>query len=480
MSGKIWDRFCKVADREGDKTAIIDAANGQSLSYRELSRQAFSFAAALKERDEHGIVFVGEPDLSALPLLLACAAAGRCFVPLSAEEPEGRLLKMLSHLPAPMLIANKRCLRGLATVEMGAPLNGAGLQWQISEGRGNTNAEIPFLVTHSSGTTGRPKAIVFTQDTKFKRTNQTINLFDITASDVVLSATPLHHSLGQRHFLVSVMSGATLVKACPFNSDFWIQAVCEYGVTFAIPVSTHLKILQSRLLSDREILSSFRCIVTSSAPAEPEFKRAILDGASFSFWEIYGMSETACATAVQYFQGNDTKHLGIAVEGSAIRINAGSMDGIGEIEVLSDCICDGYWGDDDRWENAMTKDGYFRSGDLGRLDGQGNLIYLGRLNEGFQCGGLVVFPCEIENVITQLPQISDCIAFGLPDPIFGELVSLAYIAEGILDERDLIEFARTKLPKHMWPTRLFRCDTFPLLSSGKVDRQGLAKSFSKG
>lgn len=479
MSSPVWDSFCKIASLMGDKAAIIDAVNGQSISYRDLQRTALSFAQVLKGREEGAVVFVGEPDLASLPLVLACAAAGRCFVPLSDHEPVERLMDILSHLPGPLLVASAEILSDLIEVEVRAPLDDLGLRWQIVDGQRITAGALPFLVTHSSGSTGRAKAIAFMQDTKLKRTYQTINLFNVSEADIVLSPTPFHHSLGQRHFFISIMTGATLVKAYPFRADLWINAVRDYDVTFAIPVSTHLKILQSQLLRDWDILSSFRCIVTSSAPAEPEFKRAILNKSDFSFWEIYGMSETACATAVRYLKGDNLVHLGPAVLGSHIRIAADTSDGIGEIEVWSDCLCDGYWGDADRWSDALTDDGYFRSGDLGRLDELGNLIYLGRLNESFQCGGLVIFPGEIERLISELPQIFDCVAFGLPDPVFGNIVSLAYVAKDFLEERDLVKFFRSALPKHMWPNRLFRCDDFPKLSSGKVDRLGLIKRFSQ-
>ena len=477
MSRAIWNRFREVANREGGKPAIIDAATGQSISYRDLALQADSFAEALNQRDERAIVFVGEPDLATLPLVLACAASERCFVPLSDREPADRLLKIISHLPGPLLLVQTEGLPELEEVHMGAPLDALSLHWQVVDGKGNVTEVLPFLVSHSSGSTGRPKAIAFSQDTKLHRTYQSIRLFNVTEADTVLSPTPLHHSLGQRHFFVSMMTGATLVKAYPFRSNLWIKAVREHSITFAIPVSTHLKILHSQLLDDTKILSSFRCIVTSSAPAEPEFKRAILDKAEFDFWEIYGMSETACATAVRYKKGDDTSHLGAAIAGTTIRISGNSLDGSGEIEVLSDCLCDGYWGDPDRWANALTEDGYFRSGDLGRLDSWANLTFLSRSNESFESGGLVLFPGEIERVIAEIPQISDCVAFGLPDPVFGHLVSLAYLAEGVLCDRDVIKYARSKLPKHMWPSRLFRCEDFPLLSSGKVDRQGIVQRF---
>ena len=167
------------------------------------------------------------------------------------------------------------------------------------------------------------------------------------------------------------------------------------------------------------------------------------------------MSETACAIVLRYLKGGNLVHLVPAVLGSHIRIAADTSDGIGEIEVWSDCLCDGYWGDADRWSDALTDDGYFRSGDLGRLDELGNLIYLGHLNENFQCGGLVIFPGEIERLISELPQISDCLAFGVPDPVFSNVVSLAYFVTDFLEERDLAKFFRSALPKNIWSYRLF-------------------------
>ena len=274
------------------------------------------------------------------------------------------------------------------------------------------------------------------------------------------------------------MTGSTLVKAYPFKPDSWVDAVQKYQVTFAIPVATHLKILQSRILSDRSILSSFRCLVTSSAPAEPEFKRSVLDKVNFEFWEIYGMTETACVTAVRYRKGDGTEHLGQAVLGTNLRISNTDASTGGEIEIQSDCLSDGYWGEPERWKNSFTADGYFRSGDLGRLDENQNLIYLGRINESFESGGLMIFPAEVENIISELDGIQDCVVFGLPDKIFGHVVSIAFVGSDDLTRRQIIQHARIRLPKHMWPTRLFQEKEFPLLSSGKVDRRKLASKYS--
>jgi acyl-CoA synthetase (AMP-forming)/AMP-acid ligase II len=473
MTGELWAQFCSVAKNEGHKAAIIDSATGHSISYLDLVAQSHAFADALSCWDHGALAFVGEPDLYALPLVLASAAAGWCFVPISDREPTTRIIESLSQLPGPLVVASVGGLPDLAPLEPAGPLKHLDLVWQLIKGSPCPVSFRPFLVTYSSGSTGRPKAVAFSQATKLRRTWQSKTLFDVTCEDRILSPTPFHHSLGQRLFFLSVLTGATLVKAFPFNPDLWINAVREYAVTFSVPVATHLKIVLSRLKDDPDLLSSFRCIVTSSAPAEPEFKRAILDFAKFEFWEIYGMSETACVTAVRYRPNEDITHLGKQIQGTTLRIAAANPDGSGQIEVRSDCLCDGYWGDDERWAKAFSADGFFRSGDLGRLDQHGNLTFLSRTNESFESGGLVVFPAEIERVIAELPQISDCVVFGMPSPIFGNLVTLAYVSNSEIAPRDIAAYARAKLPKYLWPARMFRLESFPLLTSGKVDRQSL-------
>ncbi len=477
----IWHRFASHVATQGDKPAIIDVARDIALSYTNLASRAIAMSDALEPFAAENLIFIGEPQIEALPLILAMARLGRAFVPISESEPAARLTQSFINLPGRSLVVSRSGLEGIPVLEeaLGSDLQVLGLTWQWSP----YTAELPigpspFLITHSSGSTGTPKRVAFSQATKLARTDQSIKLFSITHEDRILSACPIHHSLGQRHLCCAVMSGATLIKAYPFSTDLWIEAVTRHKVSFSIPVATHLKILHSRILKDPMLLSSFRSLVTSSAPAEAEFKKQLLDAADFEFWEVYGMTETACVTAVRYVPGADTAHLGKAVPGSQIRIANPDDSGAGEIQVLSDFLADSYWGDSARWQAALTPDGWFKSGDMGRLDEAGNLLYLGRLTESFVSSGLLVFPAEIEAIISEITQVEDCIAFGKPDPIFGNLVVVAYTAKGEISNRDIIHHARARLPKHLWPARIILQDSFPQLPSGKLDRRGLTAKLS--
>lgn len=473
-SRPLWAQFNEVAGAFADKKAVVDAANGESLSYKSLQDKALAMSGAIEASGFRALVIIGEPPIQGVPLSLACAAADVACVPVSQNETEESLLALLRHLPERVLVVSWRSISVLAAYPVTKALQIEGGYWYKGpeDFRQRSDALRPFLVTHSSGSTGSPKPVAISQEKKLVRTRQSISLFKVGPDDSVLSVSPFHHSLGQRHFFLALLTGATLIKAYPFTIDGWIGAVQRYAPTVTIPVATHLKMLQTHILKKNALLQGFRVLVTSSAPAEAEFKARILDQAKFEFWEIYGMTETACATSVRYVPGSSTGHLGTPIRGSAIRVRRPDDGGVGEIEVHNDCMCEGYWGDPERWQASLTPDGFFKSGDLGRFDDDGNLIYVGRANESFQSSGLVVYPGSIEKVVLQIPGVFDCVAFGAPDTLFENLVALVYSAEPHISQTVLAEECRKRLPKNLWPARIKKVSSFPQLPSGKVDRRG--------
>jgi long-chain acyl-CoA synthetase len=468
-STPLWDLFSLVSYARQEKTAVLEASNGETISYGALRVSAERFSEQLQARRVIAVAMIGEPTLAALPMILAVAHSGATLIPLSDSEPDARLIDILRSLPVDSLVFSNRPLADFEADTFFSEIIPRFFAYRCQSRSRQISSERPYLVTHSSGSTGRPKPVALGQGTKIRRTKQSIALFEVSDADTVLSVSPFHHSLGQRHFFVAMLTGATLIRAHPFRTELWLQAVERYRPTFSIPVATHLKLLGNSLLSCPQLLDSFRCLVTSSAPAEPEFKRRILDRARFDFWEIYGMTETACATAARYAPGSDTGHLGKAIPGTTVRIVGPAP--IGEIEVCSDVACDGYWGDQERWIKAHTSDGFFKSGDLGQFDNDGNLRYVGRTNESFQSAGLIIYPADIERVILEFPGVVDCVAYGLTDALLGNTVGISVAAGSDIDRRALAAHFRTRLAKHMWPSKIDIRDQLPRLSSGKVDRQ---------
>jgi long-chain acyl-CoA synthetase len=476
----LWDAFDAVSRSFPHKIAVQDAYSGKSVSYAELRRCAIAMGEGLLSSPYRTVVIVGEPTIEGLSVLFACAYAGRCCVPISSTPAGSSLLATLITLPSAALVLSWRSVPDLPLAQVHKSLKLADAFWYQSTPSAIPSEDRlhPFLVTQSSGSTGRPKWVAIDQEIKLRRTQQSIDLFRISDGDMLLSASPLHHSLGQRHLLIALLTGATLVRSYPFGVTAWVQAVARYQPTISIPVATHLKILAPVLIETPALLQSFRVLVTSSAPADEGFKTKILNNGDFEFWEIYGMTETACATAVRYEHGDSTGHVGRALPNCSVRLSEEGANGVGEIEVSGDYLCNGYWGDNQRWENSLTQDGFFKSGDLGRFDDCGNLVYVGRANESFQSAGLVVYPQAIEEVVLKIPGVANCVVIGVPDPVFDNLIGVVFCGDKCLTELNLMRACRERLPKHLWPARFRRLSDFPLLPSGKVDRQTLKGCFS--
>ena len=161
MNRVIWDTFCRVATAEQNKAAVIDARSGDLLSYREMLAKAKQYADILAKRSEKIVAYLSEPSLTALPLLLACAASDRCFVPLSDREPIDQIRETLSALPGHTLLASPHLSLNQSSEMSLNELIKIEPNWEVIKGKQVLPEFLPFIVTHSSGSTGKPKPIAF-------------------------------------------------------------------------------------------------------------------------------------------------------------------------------------------------------------------------------------------------------------------------------------------------------------------------------
>ncbi len=478
MSSKpIWEKFLKIVERNPKSTAIIESKTGEMVEFYELERQATRWKKLFEILNINFVVFLGQPKIEQAGVPLACAATAKCFVPLNSKASQSVLKDILDNIGQKSLVFLEDGFDS-TSIELGSfEMNGEVLYLYNPSIKKRLASKIPFLITYTSGSTGEPKGIYMHQNTKLKRTEQSINLFKVSKNDVILCASPIFHSLGQRHYFLAMITGATLLISFPFVHDDWIKAVNTYKPTFSIPVSTHLKSLQSYILHNPNLLDSFKTIITSSAPADPLLKEKVIDIGRFNFWEIYGMTETACVTAIKYVKNKSIESLGRPINGSNIKIKKKKKDTVGEILVESDCLADGYFRNKKLWKRSFLSS-WFRSGDLGYIDPQNELRYMGRINESFSCGGLLVYPDEVVTILNKMPNMIDCHVVGVDHKLLGKAVGIAWIGRDI-SKSDVLKFARSNLPKHQWPVRLERFKKFPLLGSGKVDRKKIAIMLEK-
>jgi long-chain acyl-CoA synthetase len=343
--------------------------------------------------------------------------------------------------------------------------------------------EAPFILCATSGATGEPKAVILTQRAKLERANAAIALYDVSQEDIVLAATPLYHSLAQRLLFVALTHGATAVIMPRYTPAAWFEQVERKRVSFTIAVSTQLAQLARALTASPEraaACKSLRCIVSSSAPLAGADKALILGALPAELHECYGASEIAIASSLNLsIPSTKRDSVGFAAPGVEIRILDKTgvplpVGEAGEIACRTPMMFAGYDGRPDLTA-AAVQDGYFKTGDLGRLDTDGALTFLGRKKDMIIVGGMKAYPADIEGAVLSVDGVAECAAFGLADQTMGEIPAIAIVpvSHGSVNARTIRAACVRLLADYQQPQRILFVESLPRNAMGKIMRSEL-------
>jgi acyl-CoA synthetase (AMP-forming)/AMP-acid ligase II len=336
----------------------------------------------------------------------------------------------------------------------------------------------PFILTMTSGSTGDPKPIVLTQQTKIFRADNAIRLYDLTADDVILAATPLYHSLAERLVLLPLILGGTSVVMPTFSPQLWLDTVNRWKATFTIAVSSQLTQILSLLKQKSGFDNTLRCLVSSSALLDASSKMELIESLQCEFHECYGASEISSVTDIGPEHSlSKLDSVGRAVKSADIKIIG--RDGvelplkeIGEICVSTPMLFSGYYKRDDKTREAMIGE-YFRTGDLGWMDEDGFLYFTGRLKEIINTGGINVYPKDIEEVLLRIDGVEECVAVPYPDEQLGEkVVALVVLTpESALTPKKIQRMAAMQLADFQVPRLVEIVKELPKNEMGKIIRR---------
>ncbi|WP_148863261.1 class I adenylate-forming enzyme family protein [Marinobacter fonticola] len=343
--------------------------------------------------------------------------------------------------------------------------------------------DVPFILTLTSGSTGDPKPIVLSQQTKVARAQSACAVYGLSEEDVVIACTPLYHSLAERLVLLPLMVGATSVLQPHFSAESWLEQVERHGVTFTMIVSTQVRRIVDHCHAKSERLPRcLRVLVSSSERLSFDSKKAFMAIFSGEFHECYGASEVATVSDLNATAFPEKwASVGRAVPGVDIRIvdahghiqPAGEP---GEIEVSSPLSFSGYYELPEKTDAALH-DGYFRTGDIGALDEDGFLYFLGRQKHTIITGGINVYPRDVEDVLNSDTAVTECAVFAVEDPTLGETVAVALVAAEL--DKKLIRRLRLlclqELSDYQQPRRIYAFDAIPRSGLSKIDRQAIAE-----
>ena len=449
--------------RHPQKIAFVE--DSITVTYAVLAEKIASFAASLKTLalpagSRIGLCFPNSVDYVALTSALWQTET--VVVPVPTECPPEELAEISTSMELSAILSQKP----LAPGEPFRP--GIYLSRQpLAHAADNHGLNIAFI-RFTSGTTSARKGVVLAHETVRDRIGAANKAFGITADDTIIWCLPMAH-----HFLITIVlylnAGATIVLARHVTAQPFIEAVNRWHGTVLYAAPFHFSLLARDNSGVR--MDSVRLAMSTTC--------ALRQDVSEDFFKRFGLPLTSALGVIELglvsLNTTDPRgrwnSVGRPIVDFRVKILAPDEHGIGEVAVAGPGICDAYAAP---WQSRdeLMRDGWFITGDLGRLDDEGYLYLISRKTAVINLAGRKVFPEEIEAVLNRHPAIRESRVYGRAHPHLGEVVEAELVlAEGHTEAANLSQFCREHLAAYKIPTRFHVVTALPrTAATGKIRR----------
>ncbi|WP_171170087.1 malonyl-CoA synthase [Ruegeria sp. HKCCA0370] len=497
MANPLYDGLFGI--HAGKGTPFLQLLDGTTISHQDFLGKAAQIAhvathLGLNPGDRVAAQVEKTPE--ALALYAACAQAGLVFLPLNTAYTVDELTYFIENSGASLIICDTEREGKLTPV--GAQL-GARVETLNADGTGSLTdlaATMPtrfetvardgedlaaFLYT--SGTTGRSKGAMLTQNNLLSNARTLVKEWRFTSQDVLLHALPIFHTHG--------LFVATNIMLAAGGCMIWLPKFDLDQIIDKLPCATSMMgvpTFYTRLLDEprftRELATHMRLFVSGSAPLLAETHVQFEERTGHRILERYGMTETNMNTSNPYDGERRAGTVGHPLPGVELKIcdsdgNTLPAGEIGIIEVRGPNVFKGYWQMPEKTAAELRDNGFFITGDLGRIDEDGYVHIVGRNKDLIISGGYNIYPKEIEMVLDDQPGVLESAVIGVPHPDFGETVVGVIVAEpGQTPDPEAITVAvREGLARFKHPRKLIVLDELPRNTMGKVQKNILRDRF---
>jgi malonyl-CoA/methylmalonyl-CoA synthetase len=499
MNANLFERLERsIADRT--RTAIATPA-GETVSYAELTSLSGRLANVLVTRGVKPgdrVAVQVEKSVPALVLYLATVRAGAVYLPLNTAYTLAELEYFIGDAEPSLVVCDPAKRGGIQQL---AGKVQAAIETLDAVGQGSlmeaaANAPDAFetvqragddlaAILYTSGTTGRSKGGMLTHDNLVSNAITLIEVWRFTAEDVLIHALPIYHTHGL--FVasnVTLFSSASMIFLPKFDADEILGLMPRATALMGVP-TFYVRLLQHPGLT-KEATSGMRLFVSGSAPLLAETHREWSARTGHAILERYGMTETNMNTSNPYDGDRVPGAVGLPLPGVSARItnpDTGeelATNEIGMIEVKGPNVFKGYWRMPEKTASEFRPDGFFITGDLGKIDGRGYVHILGRGKDLVITGGFNVYPKEIEDEIDAIPGVFESAVIGMPHKDFGEGVTAVVVRskEAEVDEKAILAALEGGLAKFKLPKRVVFVDELPRNTMSKVQKNVLREKFA--
>jgi malonyl-CoA/methylmalonyl-CoA synthetase len=477
---------------------FIETPHHRAITYGTLFDMAARFAALLVARgvspgDRVAVQVEKSPE--ALVLYLACLKAGAVFLPLNTAYTIAELEYFIDDSRPRLIVCDPAratdlsAIAGLATVET-LDANGAGSLTDGAARFGTQFTDVPrapddlAAILYTSGTTGRSKGAMLSHDNLASNALALEECWRFTADDVLLHALPIFHTHGL--FVatnVMLMAGGSMLFLPKLDPDQVFALMPRATTMMGVP-TFYVRLLQDARLT-REATAHMRLFISGSAPLLAETHREWSLRTGHAILERYGMTETNMNTSNPYAGARIAGTVGMPLPGVSVRVTepeTGALlgaDAIGMIEVKGPNVFQGYWQNPEKTKSEFRADGFFITGDLGKIDADGYVHIVGRGKDLIISGGYNVYPKEVESEIDALPGVVESAVIGLPHKDFGEGVTAVVVRtkDAVLDETMVLAALQPRLARYKLPKRVMMVDDLPRNTMGKVQKNVLRETY---
>ena len=494
--------FSSLFDRLDDPNRLaIETLDGQRVSYGDLVARTGQMANVLVSRGlkpGDRVAAQGEKSVSGLVLYLATVRAGAVYLPLNTAYTLNELEYFITDAEPALVVCDPPKVEGIGAIAakvharvetLGADGKGSLTEaadqaskefWTVARGNDDLAA-----ILYTSGTTGRSKGAMLSHDNLASNSLTLVDYWRFTDKDVLVHALPIYHTHGL--FVasnVTLFARASMIFLPKFDPDLIIRLMARATVLMGVP-TFYTRLLQNPALN-RDSTKHMRLFVSGSAPLLSETHREWAARTGHAVLERYGMTETNMNTSNPYDGERVAGTVGHPLPSVSVRVadpETGKVLGpetIGMIEVKGPNVFKGYWRMAEKTKSEFRDDGFFITGDLGKIDDKGYVHILGRSKDLVISGGFNVYPKEIESEIDAMPGVIETAVIGVPHADFGEGVTAVVVCDKAakVDESSVLKALDGRLAKFKMPKRVIFVDELPRNAMGKVQKNILRDTYS--
>ncbi len=486
----VRELFFSAVENFTDRTAVIE--DDRRISFRDLgnmvrSFSSFLFSSGVKKGDRVAIFLPNSIEFIAS--FFGAASIGAVSVPINSTFKEEEVGFYVKH-SEPKLLVTDESLKSLAEKSVSmmdtavAVVKGENVDWEFSVNisQGPVKTDITpgdeAIYLYSTGSTGKPKRVSRTHRNLTALADNHTSTVGWTEEDRILFAVPISHTYGFGNFISAIKIGATIVVLGEFNRQKVLDLLEKESVTVFPAVPVMLDILSRTYTPEPKDLSSLKLVISAGAPLQEQTFRKFHEKFAVYPRQLYGSTETG---VISINLGEDIERrfnsVGRCVANVTVKFcNEDGEEvprgGIGEIAVKSPSMTTGYYGLPEETARVF-RNGYYFTGDLGRMDDDGFIYIVGRKKFFINVGGNKVDPGEVENLLSRHPKINEAVVLGIVDKSGGERVKAVIVPAGPVEVREILEYCRGRIADYKVPRAVEFRDELPRSPTGKVLRERL-------